>query len=132
MSSVVEEDSRNAAPSIASFSTYDEHKSIGACFLALSPRYPLASSVPYPRVPIESRPFDDRESLSPQPTPAPSFFDPNYDTEITWIGEFRPFSCPAQSSHDLPFPLPPPQQRTTRRIRRSAPPSLIMMTPTCL
>lgn len=92
MSPVVEEDTRPTPPSIASFSTFEREKSIRACTLprVRSPRLYPSHSRPLSK---GSRPYDDSESLSSRQTPAPSFFDPNYDTEITWIGT---------SLHNLP------------------------------
>ncbi|KAI1798482.1 OPT oligopeptide transporter [Ganoderma leucocontextum] len=71
MSAEVEEDNR-AAPSIASFSSFDREKS------------------------IRSRQFDDSESLSSRPTDnppddPPDFFDPNYDHDITWLEDDSPY-----------------------------------------
>ncbi|KAI0646036.1 OPT oligopeptide transporter [Trametes meyenii] len=68
MSAEVEEDHRDSASSIAlSYSSeFDREKSI--------------RSVPY-----------DSESLSSQITPPPDFFDPNYDTDITWLEDDSPY-----------------------------------------
>ncbi|PIL27253.1 transporter [Ganoderma sinense ZZ0214-1] len=68
MSAEVQEDNRPAAPSIATFSTFDREKS------------------------IRSRQFDDSESLSDRPTDdPPDFFDPNYDHDITWLEDDSPY-----------------------------------------
>ncbi|RDX46406.1 small oligopeptide transporter [Lentinus brumalis] len=69
MSAAVEEDHRPQASSIASYelSAYEREKS------------------------IRSHRFDDAESLTSRQSPAPDFFDPNYDTEITWLEDDSPY-----------------------------------------
>ncbi|RPD65159.1 small oligopeptide transporter [Lentinus tigrinus ALCF2SS1-7] len=69
MSAAVEEDHRPETSSIVSshFSVYEREKSIR------SPR------------------FVDAESLASRQSPAPDFFDPNYDTEITWLEDDSPY-----------------------------------------
>ncbi|KAH9914186.1 OPT oligopeptide transporter [Epithele typhae] len=66
MPPAVEEDGRHAAPSIASFSTYDREKSIR------SRRY-------------------DTESIRSDRTGASGYFDPNYDTDISWVEDDSPY-----------------------------------------
>ncbi|KAI0674038.1 OPT oligopeptide transporter [Trametes maxima] len=85
MSAEVEEDHRDSASSIAlSYSSeFDREKSIRA-----SPP-PLSSRAPHPPSP-GSVPYDS-ESLSSQITPPPDFFDPNYDTDITWLEDDSPY-----------------------------------------
>ncbi|KAI0368540.1 small oligopeptide transporter [Pilatotrama ljubarskyi] len=68
MSPDVEEDRRDSASSIAAsyHSAFEREKSI--------------RSVQY-----------DTESLSSRLTPPPDFFDPNYDTDITWLEDDSPY-----------------------------------------
>ena len=102
MPPVVEEDSRSAAPSVASYSTYNQQKSTRAYLSSylFSERHGPSRDLNAPNAPtLGSRHFDDSESLASRRSPTPSFFDPNYDTEVTWIG------TSSSSLHPLPASL---------------------------
>ena len=133
MSAAVEEDHCPEASSIASspFDVYEREKSIRTPCMPPS-EYRLHGSPPI--CPSGSRPFDDAESLASRQSPAPDFFDPNYDTEITWLGTFP--SIPSLN-HRRPqlngsLVLLCHHQRTTLHTQRFALPWPIMMIHPCL
>ncbi len=112
MSAAVEEDHRPQASSIASYelSAYEREKSIRTPPTSVRCRPHRSCSTPSQG----SHRFDDAESLTSRQSPAPDFFDPNYDTEITWLGKFsfipplnhrrpqcHPFGSPED---DSPYP----------------------------
>ncbi|KAI0327741.1 OPT oligopeptide transporter [Cubamyces sp. BRFM 1775] len=89
MSADVEEDHRDSASSIvdSSYSSpFEREKSIRAH----SPLDLPSFNVPLMYLPVGHIQYDT-ESLSSRITPPPDFFDPNYDTDITWLEDDSPY-----------------------------------------
>ncbi|OJT15535.1 Sexual differentiation process protein isp4 [Trametes pubescens] len=79
MSALVQEDHRGSASSLAESSAPDS-ASVSGSFGSSFGREKSIRSVQY-----------DSESLSSRITAPPDFFDPNYDTDITWLEDDSPY-----------------------------------------
>ncbi|KAI0827216.1 small oligopeptide transporter [Trametes gibbosa] len=78
MSAVVEEDHRDSASSLAD--PPSPSPSVSVSYASAFEREKSIRSIQY-----------DSESLSSRITPPPDFFDPNYDTDITWLEDDSPY-----------------------------------------